>query len=345
MGPDNALVDSKLNADERHSRIELVSVVVPAFNEGPSLSELYSRTKKTLDEIGLAFEFIVIDDGSTDDTRAIVNALCNAHDNIVLITHHHNHGKSMALMQGFGVARGDVAVTMDADLQDFPEMLPRLLERIAAGKDMVNGWRTNRQDTFSKRIVSKFYNGMTGYILKCSVHDINCGLKAMRRNVYQALELRGDLHRLIPALASSLGFDVDEVPVDHGDRRYGYSKYRLMRHRGVLDIIVVASSQATRARPFHIFFELAVLIFLLIGLPSMFGWFITQVTLGHSELWGNVLSSMFSLAVVWALLTATLLPIMGFVLEMLTARLQDASWRRRLVKEIRYSWQAGSDVD
>ncbi len=329
---------------QRSGSFGLVSVVVPAFNEADSINELYERTKKALGAIGQKFEFILVDDGSTDATQDVVNALCDRYDNVVLVSHYHNHGKSMALMQGFDIARGDVAVMMDADLQDFPEMLPRLLEKLACGDDLVNGWRAARKDTFGKRLVSKVYNALTRKILSCSVHDINCGLKAMRRNVYKNLDLRGDLHRLIPALAASLGYTVDEVPVDHGDRQYGQSKYRLMRHRGILDIIIVAASQATRARPFHIFFELAVLILLGIGSLSFIGWLVVQIGLEPGGVSARIFGPMLGLILAWAVAVGTLLPLVGFVLEILTARFQDSSWRHRLIKQTRHSGQGDNNA-
>ncbi|WP_050750593.1 glycosyltransferase family 2 protein [Paramagnetospirillum magneticum] len=311
---------------------ELVSVIVPGYNEADSIEELYRRVGAALDGIGQPFEFIYVDDGSTDNSLEIIEKLRKTKRNIRVISHYINHGKSLALMQGFDAACGDVAVTIDADLQDLPEEIPALLAELRRGFDLANGWRINRRDTFAKRQVSRFYNALTNRFLKCSVHDINCGLKAMRRDVYKSLQLRGDLHRLIPALAAGTGFAVSEVKVDHADRKYGSSKYRLLRHRGLLDIIVVAASQAGRTRPFHVFFELGITIFAIVGLPSLIAWLLVQFVAEPGGAWARVWSTGTLLLFAWSLCVATMLPIIGFVMDINTARYQDYDWRRKLLR-------------
>jgi hypothetical protein len=310
----------------------MISVIVPMLNEADSLEELYDRTRRALDDIAQPFEFIAVDDGSTDGTLSTLKRLRERHGNVCILSHYCNHGKSLALMQAFSVARGEVAVILDADLQDLPEMIPRLLDKLAEGYDLVNGWRRQRRDAWSKRLVSSVYNRLTARLLRCPMHDINCGMKAMRRTVYRRLELRGDLHRLIPALAISLGFRAAEVPVDHAPRRFGNSKYKLLRHRGLLDIVALVAGQATRLRPFHVFCELAIGAGA-VALLSLIGW--AALTVGvPAESWlhrlGGPLTAVVGLGAAWLTIT---LPLFGFLMEAITCRIQDAPWRGRLLKE------------
>ena len=313
----------------------LVTVLVPAYNEAASLPELFRRTDAVLTQMNQPYEFIVVDDGSTDNTIQVFEELLAQNENCVLIQHARNHGKSLALMQGFANARGDILIMMDADLQDQPEMIPRFIHRLNEGFDLVNGWRRDRKDTASKRLVSRFYNFLTDRLLRCDVKDINCGFKAMTRPVYTKVRLRGDLHRLIPALASSAGFRVSEVPVNHADRKFGISKYKLLRHRGLLDIVSVAAMHSTQARPLHVFTELG--FFTLIGgVLAGIGWIWLTVSggngTGHAVWLG--LCAFFSLLLSFA---GLLLPLFGFLLEVQTSHYQEQSWRASLIKAIRRS--------
>ena len=311
----------------------LVSVITPALNEGPTLVELYERTKTALDDTGRDFEFIFVDDGSSDETSAVTTTLNKTRQNVTVIRHATNHGKSIALMQGFDVARGDVAVILDADLQDKPEMIPRLLDKIDEGFDLVNGKRIRRQDKISRKFVSRIYNWFISKAFGCHLEDVNCGLKAMRRDVYKSMELYGDLHRLIPVLAEMRAFKTTELPVEHDERRVGKSKYRLLRHRGILDVIALFAINATETRPFHFFCEIAfafwVMAFVALGLwiaivlgivgPLGRGW----------EIFGTVLGGVGT----WAAFVGTVLPLFGFFQEVESRRLQDPNWRHVLVKE------------
>ncbi len=306
-----------------------VSVVVPAYNEAESLTELYTRIRAVFDKRAEDFEFILVDDGSTDPTADIMRGLMKQHANITVIHHRSNSGKSVGLMQGFSQARGDILIMMDADLQDQPEDIPQFLDKLAEGFDFVNGWRRDRKDTAKKRFVSKVYNFLTNKLIKCNVQDINCGFKAMTREVYQTLELRGDLHRLIPAVAASQGYIVTEVPVQHEDRKHGVSKYKLLRHRGLLDIIIVAASQTTQNRPFHIFVELAFFIACIAFLSFVAAifvqgkWFILAIVMA-----------------VWGMLTATMLPLFGFLIESLMTRTDNVAWRKKLIRSVETSGDA-----
>jgi glycosyltransferase involved in cell wall biosynthesis len=315
-------------------RPALVSVIVPALNEAKSLPELFARTEKVFLNLGIDFEFILIDDGSTDETESVFSAISSQHPRSILVQHTGNQGKSVALMQGFAIASGDVAITMDADLQDQPEMIPRFLDKLEEGYDLVNGWRHLRKDTARKRFISHIYNGLTNHFLRCNLHDINCGFKAMRNNVYRKLELRGDLHRLIPVLAINLGFRVTEVPIEHQDRIYGQSKYRLLRHRGLLDIISVAASRTTQLRPFHLFFEIGV-VFVAMGFLFGGGWIFLSLS-GMSSPVERLVTSISGFFAAFFFCFGAGLPLVGFVVDTLAMANQDSTWRKKLIKAIKY---------
>jgi glycosyltransferase involved in cell wall biosynthesis len=313
------------------ARYNLISVIVPALNESASLEELYVRTATSIGP-EQPFEFIVIDDGSTDQTPEVLARLRQKHGNLAAVSHYRSHGKSLALMQGFDVARGEVAIMMDGDLQNQPEDIPAFLAKLGEGYDLVNGWRENRRDTVSRRWISGVYNFLVAWLLRCPVRDINCGFKAMRRTLYSKLQLRGDLHRLIPAIASINGFRVTEIPVSHAERKYGDSRYRLFRHRGLLDIISLAAISATQYRPFHIFIELAALAsaFFLLALA---GWCVWRFVAPPVSLAARIGSVLLVLCGIWAALVGTVLPLFGFMLDIVGSQHQDASWRAALRKQ------------
>lgn len=314
------------------TQLKMVSVVVPVFNEAGSLEELFLRTKAVLDKLGLPFEFIAVNDGSTDDSYQKLVKLRERFSNIIIISHRRNHGKSMALMQGFTFACGDVAVLMDADLQDEPENIPLMLEKLSAGYDMVNGWRTYRNDPASKRLLSGLFNMITRGLLKVRVHDINCGQKVLRKDLYKCLNLRGDLHRLIPAIAHNFGFSVSEVPVSHSPRKHDISKYSLLRHRGLLDIVSLTSTLAYRVRPFHLFTEIAFFAWCFFGmfLAAIIFVFMTL----HNSMWLYVISPVLFFAASAFLIIGTVFPVVGLILDNMLSYFNDEQWRLNLIKEV-----------
>jgi glycosyltransferase involved in cell wall biosynthesis len=313
------------------SRFDLISIIVPALNESASMEELYERTRRALGG-GQPFEFIVVDDGSTDETVDTLKTMRERCPNICILSHYRNHGKSLALMQGFAAARGDVAVIMDADLQDQPEAIPQFLDKIAEGYDLVNGWRKDRRDARSKVLVSGVFNLLTSRIFKCRIHDINCGFKAIRRPVYKQLELQGDLHRLIPAIVAGKGGKVTEIPVPHCPRKYGQSRYRLLRHRGLLDIIALVAGNATQLRPFHVFCEAAI-AFWVVAAAALAGWVGLTIWGVDEALWMRLLRPLVAMLGAGSVFVGTILPLFGFQMEVTSGRHQDAGWRRALLKE------------
>ncbi|MAE65751.1 MAG: glycosyltransferase [Phycisphaeraceae bacterium] len=309
----------------------LISIIVPVFNEAQSVSELCARIRATMDRAEEQFELLFVDDGSTDGTAEAALRERTSDPRVGLIRHQKNHGKSIALMQGFQAARGDIAVTMDGDLQDVPEEIPSLVAAIDEGYDLVNGCRARRQDAFSRRAVSWVYNRLTNMMSGQDIHDINCGFKAMRRAVYKRLELRGDMHRLIPILAGvTFGFRVTEVAVVHAQRKHGTSRYRLLRHRGLLDVVSVMACSATRWRPFHVFVECSV-VPLLMAVVLGVSWLLLQTVWQNDGVIHSVTSTLLLVGAACGLFIAPVMWLIGLLMEVLLAPLQGAQWYDRLI--------------
>jgi glycosyltransferase involved in cell wall biosynthesis len=242
------------HTDSDRARAPVVSVVVPLLNEQPSLAILYCELAATLDGTTHPWEVVFVDDGSIDGSYAELVRLHALHDNVQVVRLRRNFGKAAALSAGFHQARGDVIVTLDADLQDNPAEIPRLLAKLAEGFDLVSGWKRDRQDPRSRRIFSRIYNGTTALITGVHLHDMNCGLKAYRAEVVRSFHIYGDLHRFVPVLAHQRGYRVAEIAVDHRPRSYGRSRYGLERYlRGLFDLLTVTFLGRYRYRPLHLF--------------------------------------------------------------------------------------------
>ena len=213
------------------------------------------------------FEIVFVDDGSTDDSYQLVkNWMQNKKLQMTLIRFRNNRGKSYALNAGFKEALGEIILTLDADLQDEPNELFNLINKINQDYDLVSGWKRKRNDPWSKTIPSLFFNFVTSFISGVKLHDFNCGLKAYKSEVVKDLNLYGELHRYIPLLAAWRGYRVTEIPVKHHKRKYGYTKYGVERYlRGFLDLITVTFLNKYLKRPLHLFGSVG-LIFLFIGI-------------------------------------------------------------------------------
>ena len=231
-----------------------VSVVVPLLNEEGSLPELHSRLIGVLKGLGKPYEILYIDDGSTDTSFEILRDF-HAHDQSVrVVRFRRNFGKSAALSVGFREARGEVVITMDADLQDDPAEIPSLIEALGSSYDLISGWKKKRFDPISKTIPSKFFNFVTGTLTGIPIHDFNCGLKAYRAEVVKEVQVHGELHRYIPAIAHWAGYRVGEKTVQHHPRKYGHTKFGLARFfRGFLDLLTVLFTTRYIRRPLHLF--------------------------------------------------------------------------------------------
>ena len=241
-------------AGEAPDIISSVSVVIPCQNEEGNLPVLYERLTSVLDAQGLPYEIILIDDGSTDGTWRTITELNRRDERVIGLRHRRNFGKAEALANGFAVARGAAVVTMDGDLQDDPDELPRFIDTLDDGYDLASGWKQKRQDPLGKTFPSKFFNWTVRKVSGVQLHDFNCGFKAYRRDVTHAIRLYGELHRFTPVLAAAEGFRIAEVPVKHHPRTWGESKYGWSRLvKGFLDLLTVAFLTKYRQRPMHLF--------------------------------------------------------------------------------------------
>ncbi len=232
-----------------------VSVVVPLLNEEKNIPILYDELTQTLQKIGLEYEILFIDDGSSDNSLQILEQLQLDDSRLCLISLRKNFGQTAAMTAGFDMANGDVIIAMDADLQNDPADIPILLAKINEGADLVTGWRYNRQDPFfSRKLPSKIANRIISFATGVHLHDYGCTLKAFRHDVIKTIKLYGEMHRFIPAIASAMGVTIAEVKVNHRSRRFGTSKYGISRTlRVILDLITVKFLLNYATRPIHVF--------------------------------------------------------------------------------------------
>jgi glycosyltransferase involved in cell wall biosynthesis len=233
-----------------------LSIVIPLCNEAKTLEPLFQQITETMTANHLdAFEVIFIDDGSTDQSWATLEALKTAHpEHVLALRFRRNHGKAAALSAGFAQAKGEIIVTMDADLQDEPTEIPHFLAKLDEGYDCVSGWKKLRQDPLGKTLPSRFFNAATRAASGVQIHDFNCGFKAYRAEAIHSIELYGELHRYIPVLLAAEGFTTTEIPVEHHRRTYGVSKYGWKRlFKGALDLMTVVVLTRYLKRPGHFF--------------------------------------------------------------------------------------------
>jgi glycosyltransferase involved in cell wall biosynthesis len=239
----------------------VISVVVPVHDEERSVQPLYEELRAALEPLGRRWEAVFVDDGSTDGSFAALTRLNANMENVKVVRLRRNFGKAAALAAGFRHAVGDVVVTIDADLQDDPAEIPRLLAKLDEGFDLVSGWKTQRRDPLSRRIPSRIFNGVVGRVSGLRLHDLNCGLKAYRADVVGNLRVYGELHRFLPVLAHDRGYRVAELPVNHRPREHGRSRYGVERYlRGFLDFLTVWFMGRYRHRPLHLFGGLGLLL-------------------------------------------------------------------------------------
>ncbi len=231
-----------------------ISVIIPLFNEEESLTELSQKLEDTLGDLGCEYEVVFIDDGSTDRSFDKIREINKRNPKFHCIKFRKNYGKSAALAKGFRAAKGNIVITMDADLQDDPSEIPELIKVLNSGYDLVSGWKKVRYDPFIKKHTSKFFNFVTSKLSGIRLHDFNCGLKAYKRDVIKSLKIYGEMHRYIPALAHLSGFRVTEKPVKHHARKYGKTKFGANRFiNGFLDLITVVFIDRYVKRPLHFF--------------------------------------------------------------------------------------------
>jgi glycosyltransferase involved in cell wall biosynthesis len=298
----------------------MISIVIPVYNEKDSLALLYEEIEQTAQHGNLQVEVVFVDDGSRDGSWDVIRELAKRHVNIRAIRFRRNFGKAAALSAGFGAATGDIVLTMDADLQDDPAEIPRFLEKLATGLDVVSGWKQTRYDPWHKVLPSRVFNALVSRLTGVRLHDHNCGMKAYRRDVLGEIRLYGELHRFIPVLAAAKGYRVGEIVIHHRPRRFGSSKYGVKRFvKGFLDLLTVRFLTRYRQRPQH-FLGGVGLLFLLLG---SFG--LTYQTLCAMVPWINETWSMPLANFPWLplSLTAVILGVQilsfGFLAELVTA--------------------------
>ncbi|MFM2225254.1 MAG: hypothetical protein RJA07_1456 [Bacteroidota bacterium] len=251
-----------------------ISVVVPLLNEAESLPELFEWIDNVMKANNYTYEVIAVDDGSTDESWEVIEAASQKNNAIKGIKFQRNYGKSPALNEAFKITKGDVIITMDADLQDSPDEIPELYKMIMEQKfDLVSGWKQKRFDNaFTKNLPSKFFNSVARRMSGIMLHDFNCGLKAYRRNVVKSIEVYGEMHRYIPVLAKWAGFrKIGEKVVQHRARKYGVSKFGWDRFiNGFLDLMTIMFIGKFGKRPMHLFGLLGVLAFIFGSMISIY---------------------------------------------------------------------------
>ena len=299
-----------------------LSIVISLYNEEESLRELVRWIESVMVREGYSYEIIMVDDGSTDKSWAIVQELAALNHAIRGISFRRNYGKSAALYHGFAAAQGDVVVTMDADLQDSPEEIPEMYRMVVEeGWDIVSGWKKQRFDNkLTKNLPSKLYNWTARKVTGIALHDMNCGLKAYKGEVIKNIEVYGEMHRYIPYLAKNAGFGrITEKPVQHQKRKYGVSKFGLERFvNGFLDLISLWFLSTFGKKPMHFFGFTGILMFLLGGVATI--WVIVEklIQQAHGLAFRPVTDQpLFYLALVAVILGFQLF-LAGFICEMVS---------------------------
>ncbi len=304
-----------------------LSIIVPVYNEQDSLEELVRQIDASLVESSLSYEVVFIDDGSTDESWKRIVELANSHPNRLGIRFRRNFGKAAALSAGFEYATGSVFVTMDADLQDDPTEIKRLLAKINEGFDCVSGWKQRRNDPWHKVYPSLVFNWMITRLTGVALHDHNCGLKAYRREIFKEVQIYGEMHRFIPVLAAARGFRVSEIVVNHRPRTTGQSKYGFERFaKGFLDLLTVCFLTSFRYRPQHLLGTAGIGLFAIgtLGLIWLsFLWCVSRVFTFMSPIHLHE-RAVFYFAIVAMLLGIQLLSL-GFLAELITAVTRSSS--------------------
>ncbi len=299
-----------------------ISVIIPLYNEEESLPELFAWIKRVMKENGFSYEVIFVNDGSTDRSWQVIEALKQENNEIKGIKFRRNYGKSPALFCGFRRASGDVVITMDADLQDSPDEIPELYRMITEeGYDLVSGWKKKRYDPLSKTLPTKLFNATARTISGIhNLHDFNCGLKAYKKDVIKNIEVYGEMHRYIPYLAKNAGFcKIGEKVVHHRARKYGKTKFGLNRFvNGYLDLLTLWFLSTFGIKPMHIFGFLGSVMFLL-GFIAVIAVGVTKIyDMTHGNPYRLVTESPYFYLALTTMIIGTQLFLAGFIGELIT---------------------------
>lgn len=297
----------------------MISIVIPVWNERESLEQLVAEISESARQHCLEVQMLLVDDGSTDGSWGIIQKLAAQDPRIHGTRFRRNFGKAAALSAGFASARGDIILTLDADLQDDPQEIPRFLEALNAGLDVVSGWKRVRHDPWHKVFPSRLFNAMVSRLTGVHLHDHNCGMKCYRTEVMREVRLYGELHRFIPVLASARGFRIGEIEINHRPRRFGHSKYGVRRFvKGFLDLLTVKFLTSFSRRPQHVLGSIGLGAFLLGGLGM--AWLATTwvIRLVQPDAFPPLHERPLLIYAVAALLLGTQMLSIGFLAELLT---------------------------
>ena len=303
-----------------------ISVVIPLYNEEESISELVAWIAKVMYDNNFTYEIIIVDDGSTDSSWDEIRKLTEEYGSIRALRFRRNYGKSAALFCGFSEAEGDVVFTMDADLQDSPDEIPAMYKMIVNDKfDMVSGWKKKRHDPITKTIPSKLYNWVGRVTTGIGLHDMNCGLKAYRRDVVKSIEVYGEMHRYIPVLAKQAGFGkIGEKVVEHRARKYGVTKFGIERFiNGFLDLMSILFMTKFGKKPMHLFGTVGVFVFLVGFIAAAVVGGIKLVALSRGIAAPLVTSSPYFYLALTCMILGTQLFLTGFLGELVSRSSND----------------------
>ncbi|MFA9370406.1 MAG: glycosyltransferase family 2 protein [Labilibaculum antarcticum] len=298
-----------------------ISVVVPLYNEEESLPELLAWIDRVMQTNSFSYELVLIDDGSNDTSWAVIEDLQTKYSAVKGIKFRRNYGKSAALFSGFEIVKGDVVITMDADLQDSPDEIPELYRMIKEeGFDLVSGWKQKRYDPISKTIPSKFFNRTARAMSGIKLHDFNCGLKAYKNKVVKSVEVYGEMHRYIPILAKEAGFvKITEKVVQHQERKYGVTKFGLSRFiNGFLDLLSLSFISKFGKKPMHFFGLLGTLMFLVGFFASAWIGTLKLHSMSLGEIAPRVTNSPYFFIALTTMIIGTQLFLAGFIAELVS---------------------------
>ena len=324
----------------------MLSVVVPVYNEVEALKILHGELDDVAREQGYDLEVIFVDDGSTDGSWDVVEELASQDSRVHGIRFRRNFGKAAALSAGFTLASGELVMTLDADLQDDPKEIPRFLEEMDTGLDVISGWKQKRHDPWHKVGPSRIFNGLVSRLTGVKLHDHNCGFKCYRREIFNEVRLYGELHRFVPVLAASRGFKVGEIVVNHRPREFGHSKYGFRRFlKGFLDLLTVYFLTGFGQRPQHLLGTFGFFFFSVggLGITYLTGWKIVSILVDSIPLLHLHERAVFYYSIVAVLLGAQFMTI-GFLAELITAHtMRDVDTYS--IKETTITKQTQSDTD
>jgi glycosyltransferase involved in cell wall biosynthesis len=291
----------------------MISITIPVYNEAKNLPILYSRLREVLEGLREPWEVVLVNDGSADGSAAVLDDLARQDERVKVLHFRRNFGQTAAMMAGVDYARGEVIIAMDADMQNDPGDIPRLLEKLAEGYDVVSGWRKERQDDAVKRnFLSRVANKLISVISGVHLHDYGCSLKAYRRSVIKGVKLYGEMHRFIPIYASWTGARITEIPVAHHARQFGSSNYGVERVlKVVLDLVVVKFLARYAQKPMYVFGSVGLAAFAFSFLSGLWALYLKYVE-GVA-----FVSTPLPLLVVMAFLTATMCILMGLIAELI----------------------------